>query len=454
MDLLLKKQYIYLGLPFFCTIILLTSIVHPYSVFAFCYFFVFFAVFIFLLDRKEGQYFIYAFVVNALFTVIYICLQTYVYPNTYGVTSPSGAWTDDSFFFSLLAEKIPPDMYIERENYYLYTSFFTNVIKFISPFKIYHPLDALYFQSGIAAILSVYTRQLAIQLTGDLKVGKVAFLLCLICPFLLMHGGAILIRDTFVASLFILSICFINRKRYFIALIAIILQFPLRSGTALIYFFLYIVIYFNDIKNFVFRLKNFPYIGMFVLAVVTLAYFARSLIVEEVTALLVEKGITASGREVYDNLTEGGGNPIFLFIQNQNFLVKAVLSSMYVFLYPFFTFSGLLNDDGLDPRAFLLNIIYPIYLFWLNAWFFAAVFQKNPRFRQQYLWLIVFIVGFLLVGIFSLQTRHKTILMPLYYLFVSIGFCYSNKKYKTLGYILSLIWLLIQIALSLRFLLI
>nr|WP_162988755.1 hypothetical protein [Pedobacter schmidteae] len=452
MSLSLKKESIYLNVLLFSLTILFTGIINLYSVIPLIYFFIFFSAFIFFLDSREKNDFVRAFIVNAFFTSIYICMQSFVYPTTYGVTSSLGAWTDDSFFFSLLAEKLPVDMYIDRENYYLYTSFFTDIIKFISPFKIYYPLDAVYFQSGVAAILAVYTKQLTIQVTDDVKVGKIAFLLCLICPFLLMHGGAILIRDTFVASLFVLSICFINRGRFLPALIAILIQFPLRSGTALIYFCLYLIIYFKDIKAFLFKKQNLPYFVVIIAVLVTCLYFARSLIIEEVTALLIEKGITASGREVYDNLTEGEGNAIFLFIQNQNFFVKGILSSLYVFLYPFFTISGLTNAEGIDPRAFLLNIVYPFYLFWLNAWFFSVLFQKISKFRQQYLWLAVFIIGFLLVGIFSLQTRHKTIMMPLYYMIVAIGFSYSTKKYRVFGYVLSTIWLLVQIGLSLRFL--
>ncbi|MDF3079023.1 MAG: hypothetical protein K0S09_2912 [Sphingobacteriaceae bacterium] len=449
MAIQIRKASLITAFFLFSLTLAITAVLNFHSTIAYGYYLLFFTCFILLIDKDETLGFIKAFLINAFITVLYIGIQSYVYPNTYGTTSPLGAWTDDSFFFTLVADSFPRDMYIERENYFLYTAFFTDTIKLLTPFQIHHPADVIYFQSGVAGILAIYTKQYTTLLTEDKETGTLAYYLCVFCPFLLMHGGAVLIRDTFVAALFISSLCFLKRRRYILALIFAGMEFPLRSGTALIYMILYFVIYSKEITAFFFKKKNVLYSITALIIVVTGAFYTRSLIFSTLENLFLEKGVTLAGRELYEDLTKGG-NPIFVFIQNQNFVIKSLLSGLYIFLYPFLSFSGIINAQGIDIRTFLLNIVYPIYAFWLNAWFFAFVLQKKMFFEKRKVLLFAFALGFILIGIFSLQTRHKTIMQPLFYVFVAAGLHYSEKRYRILGYGFAFLWFIVQFLISLR----
>ncbi len=453
MHSVINKKKILLSLVCFALTVVLTGFVNVRSIQAYIYFLCFGIAFILFLDKKEAWAFTYAFIINAALTSIFVVIQCYVYPESYGTTSPFGSWTDDSYFFSLIADRIPLGL-VTRDYFYEYTAFFSQTIRFVTPFRVYHPLDVIYFQSITAALLTIYSRQFAIQLTGDKKFANTVYIFCIVSPFLLMNGGAILLRDTLVAALFILSLCFINRKRYLIAAVAFSLQFLIRSGTGFIFAPLYFIFYYKEIKSFLFSRKKMAYSVSIIVGIAVGLYFGISYIIDNLSEILLTKGISFAGREVFDDLTATTGmNGIFLFIQNQNFLVKLILSGCYIFSYPFLNFTDFVNSEGIDVRYLLISVVYPIYSFWLNAWFLAAVFEKIKKIKKQKVLIVTFIVGFLLVGIFSLQSRHKTVFMPFYYFFVAAGFVYSSKKHRQIGYILSGIWLLAQLALSFRSLL-
>ncbi len=433
----------------FALTVLLTLLTNQHSIVGYLYFLLVWTIFILLFDKKETIDFIIAFLYNGLFTIIYVGLETYIYPESYGTTSPLGSWTDDSYFFSLCADSIPKGLLV-REEYWLYSQFYSDLVCFVTPFKIHYPLDIVFFQSGLAAIISTYSKQYSIQCFSNEKLGRMVYYLSIFSPFLLMHGGVILIRDTFVAALFILSLCLINRKRHFFALVAILTQFPLRIGTAFILLPLYIIIYFKDLKCFF--SKHLTLIVITITIMISVVISKQNVIIEyfDIESLLLSKGVSVAGREVFSDLTDTPEmNKIFLFIQQQPFVIKSILSGIYIFLYPFLNFRGIINVQGIDIRTLLLGLVYPVYLFWLNAYFFSALFQKYYPTRLKLL-IFTIIVGFILIGIFSLQSRHKTILLPLFYIVAATGYNYSSKKNKDLGYLISAIWLITQLVLTFR----
>lgn len=442
---LLKKSIVN---AFIITItISIISIVNVGSVAPYLYHLLWGLSFILLIDRKEVGAFFYAFLINAFFTSLYIAIQSYIYPDTYGTTSPLNlSWTDDSYFFALCADIIPNRMYV-RDSYWEYTHFYAEILKFITPFNISHPLDVIFFQSCTSAILSIYTRQFAVQTTNNTKIGNIVYNLCIFSPFLLMNGGVILIRDTLVAALFMVSLSLFNRKRYFLALIAMVLQFPTRIGTGFILLLLLIFMYLPAIKSFIFQRKYLTLFPIIMIGLIT-QYFDLIISYFELDSFLLQKGVTYVGREVFGDLEgDENVNVIFLFIQKQNVLLKIILSSLYIFLYPFLSFKGVLSAEGFDIRTFLLSVISPIGFFALNAYFFSAYLSLKREYKHL---LLSIIFGFMLIGVFSLQTRHKTILLPLYFIVVAIGYEYSTKNAKKIGLILSSIWLITQVVLTFR----
>jgi hypothetical protein len=442
----MKTTNLILILGVLILIIILIGLINFVSIIPFFFFLFLGSVFFFILDKVELKLYFTGFLINSLLASLFIILQSYIYPDSYGTTSPLGSWTDDSYFFALCADTIPQNMFL-RDNFWEYTHFYTDIIKFLDPFPINYPIDAIFFQSIIAAILAVYSKIFTFQITKNNKASKLVFFLCAFSPFLLMHGGAILLRDTLVASLIVFTLANFERERYLIGLFAITLQFPIRAGTAMIFLIFCAIYYYPKLK--VFAKKGNLIIILGGISFLTISIFVLSIVrgfnFEE---YFIQKGVSLVGREVFENLKEeNNANQIFLLIQNQNFILKALLSAFYIIFYPFLNFKGIFNANGIDTRTFLLNIVYPIEQLFLNTYFFSAFLTLKKEFRPL---LLSFSIGFILLGLFSLQTRHKTIFLPIFYVIVAIGVTYSSRNTKIIGASIASFWLILQFLIAIR----
>jgi hypothetical protein len=424
-------------------------LVNPTSLANFVYFFLAWNAVVLVLNREDSENFAFAFTVNSAFIAIYVYIQATTYPETYGTTSwKSVSWTDDSYFFTLAADSFPPDL-LSRPFYFAYTHTFSNLIRLVTPLPIHHPLDALFFQSGIAAMLSTFTARLAFQWSRDRKLADTAYLFVLVCPFLMMNGGVILIRDTFAAALLAYSLCCLNDRRYVLAAITIGWQIALRPGTGLLLMPAYLILFFPEVLAFVRRRPWLLAIAVtaFVLLCVRLMPYAMDL----VESRYGEPKIGFLGRELIADLTaDPDANALFLRIQELPFGVKLFVNGAYIFLYPFLTFRTIVDADQFDVRNYIMSLVVPIYAFWLNAWFVAGALSAGRALERRRAIVVTLVVVLMLVGIYSLQTRHKTIIYPLYYIVIAFGFVHATQFARRLGYVLSAVLLLLQLAAALR----
>jgi hypothetical protein len=422
-------------------------LVHPASLAHFAFYLCLWGAWILLFHRSEAEDFGFAFVVNSAFITVFYLVQTTVYPDSYGTTSPLGSWTDDSYFFALVADSLPANLVV-RDNYFLYTHPFATLVRWVTPLAIEHPMDVIFFQSGIAAMLATFSRKFMFQMSSDTRLANTVYVFTLVCPFLMMNGGVIFIRDTFAAALFVYSLCCINSRRFVMALAALALQMAVRPGTALILVPAYVIIYFVDIRAFCRRHRLLVAVGVILVALAGLR-IAQSLpdLRELVGGTSEGGGIGFLGREIITDLTaEQDGNVLFLSIQKLPFLVKLFLNGAYIFLYPFLSPKHAFAGEFFDLRGITMNLVVPIQAFWLNAWFIAGALSRPRVTRRQTEILIAVIVAFLLIGTYSLQTRHKTILYPLYYFIIAIGFVRASPKQRRFGYLCSSALLLLQLA--------
>jgi hypothetical protein len=424
-------------------------IVNPQSLGQFAVFFCIWNGLIVLFHQDELPRFSLAFLVNSSFIVIYVAIQAATYPDTYGTTSPlSSSWTDDSYFFSLAADSIPPDL-LTRANYWLYTHTFSSIIHALTPLPIEHPLDALFFQSGTAAVLATFTRRLTLQWSGTEKLADTTYFLVLACPFLMMNGGVILLRDTLSAALLVYSICSFNSRNFLLAGSAIALQLAVRPGTGLILIPAYGVLYYREIMTFV---RAHPLLVATGLAVATvIGYLLASLLLELLKAQVGPKSVGFLGREVLSELNaDPNANALFYRIQSLPFGVRLLLNAGYIFAYPFLVVRSVVSEQTLDLRNVTMNLLIPIYAFWLNAWFFAAALSGVRAIKKQQVIIYAIATILIVIGTYSLQTRHKTIIYPLYYIIVAVGFRYAPSAARRQGYLLSAALLAVQIAAGIR----
>jgi hypothetical protein len=421
----------------------LTLYVNPHSLTGYWYYLAGWLLFITLFDRHETRDFVSAYLVNAVLTAAYVLAQVHFYPASYGCTSPFGAQTDDSFFFSLVADEIPPGMET-RDGYFLYTYGFSSVVRMATPFRVLHPLDVLFFLSGVAGLVSVYSQQLAVQLTSSRRAGRLAYLLALFCPMMLMNGGAVFVRDTFVAGLLVLSFCCLHRRRYFAFSVCVALQFVLRPGTGLMIMVLYALMFVENLRTF-FRTKT-RRVSLCV-AVLLLGIAARDagyLNPAWLTEQLEQNGVVLNEfrREGQAEIIASGyGKGAFTAIQKQNLPLRITLSTVYMYLAPFFSLNRLQTPDGFDSRILLMNVIYPFWVLPVHAWIFAALFASKGVRLILGKWMLMFVVACFLIGVFSLQSRHRVIIQPLFYVLAAIGAHFGPPRAKLIGFGLAGLWI-------------
>jgi len=426
----------------------IVAYLHAPGLVGYGYFLLLGTVFFALFDRKELPLFFTAYLVNGLLTALYFAVQIYNYPETSGTTSPFGAQTDDSYFFSLVADEVPSDMET-RPFYYLYEEGFSNLVRFLTPFRIVHPLDVIFITSSFAGLLCVYTHQFALLMTGDSRVAKTAYFLCMLCPLLLMNGGAVLVRDTSVAGLVMLSLCCLHRGRFLAFLACTVLHLYVRPGTGLLILPVYAAIHFSDVLQG-FRAPDARKRLAFMLFFLALFAYVSYAFIEDIQDLLESKTVDLKEMSRPGMLSELtlSGRGAYLWIQELPWPTRILLSTVYMFLNPFFTWT-LVPTRGFDVRIVMMSMIYPLYILWVHAVAVAGLISRHPHRQKAFIIFGAFLVGCFLVGVYSLQSRHKTIIQPLYYVVAAIGWHWADPLAKSFGGILSVLWLLAQVAYSL-----
>jgi hypothetical protein len=427
-------------------------ITNTYSLLMIIYYFIIWNIFIFIFHRNLIKDFNFAFLINSFFIVVYFIFQTISYPDSYGTTSSIGSWTDDSYFFALASDTIPSNL-IVRDNYDLYTHPFSSIINFITIPTIHHPLDVIFFQSGVVGILASFSKLFMNQMTGNINYSRFVYFLTIVCPFMMMNGGLILVRDSLAAALLIYTLACINSRLIILAATAILLQIVIRPGTGLLLLPVYAIIYSKEIYNFVVANKLISLVC--ITSFISIFFYFYELIIPELDILAGGTseggGLSWRGRELFDGIAESqGGNRILLSIQELPLLLKAVLNAVYIFTYPFLNFKFAFPSSVIDIRALILNIVTPVYSIFLNGWFFAGILSNTQSFDKKKQIVIAVIVALVLIGVYSLQTRHKTIIYPLYYFIITIGFFEKRKFPKQIGFFFAIVLFSFELALNFR----
>ena len=114
----LNKSLLIINSVLCSLILLIVFFINKISVISFAYFFFIWTILYFFLDKEVLEKFSLAFLINSIFICIYVLFQSNMFPSSYGTTSPlNDSWTDDSHFFSILANQIPLGLET-RDNYF------------------------------------------------------------------------------------------------------------------------------------------------------------------------------------------------------------------------------------------------------------------------------------------------------------------------------------------------
>lgn len=428
-----KSQILKLYLSAFFTMstIVCVLFINLSSLIGYAYYFVLLAGFTKFVERSSLSDCLLAFIFNSFLIGLYYSVQVNVYPESYGTTSPLGSWTDDSYFFALVADQIPANLDV-RVGYEEYEHPYTSLIRLLTPFKITHPMDVIFFQSAIMAWMATFAKRLMIQETCNKQSAIYVYFLILTCPLLLMNGGVVFLRDTFVAAALVYSLYCINDAKYLKATIVFLLMTAIRPGTSIILLIVYLIIYKNEIKLRLTRTVMFL-MTIAVTSIFLLFYFVDPDSLNYLLQYTSATTVDLEGREVYDDVAKNSSS-IYVYILNLPYSLKLVFGGAYFFIYPFFNPAIFFNTSFFDFRTFVLVIAAPIYYVFTNAYFFSAALESSSVFKKKNLYLLSIIVVYVLLGTYSLQTRHKSIVQPLYFMLVAYGISFSSNNTKIFGW--------------------
>jgi hypothetical protein len=425
-----------------------TSIVHPHAIFLLFYYLLAWNAFIYIFHREQFRDFIFAFLISSAFIGLFYLIQTANFPDAYGATSPlSRSWTDDTHFFSLAADDVPGGFPV-RPGYYLYFQPFSTLIKIVTlPFTD-HPMDVIFFQAGVTALISSFSKTFVRTLGGDEVVARTTFALTLLCPFIMMNGGVILLRDTFVAAMLIYGLACWNQHKYPHAIVAVALQFAIRPGTAIILVPTYALLFFAGSG----KRSTKQIFALAALCIGVVGLVLGTNIIDTMATMLSGnmKSISLGGRDNYNDLAVGNMNQILLKLLDLPVILKFPLTGAYIFAYPFFAPANASSPYGFDLRAVTLNILYPLYALWVNGWLIAGVITKAKVLRYQKLIVLCLVATLILIGNYSLQTRHKTMLMPLIYVIAAVGMRKASPDERKIGFAVSFAMIAAEAVVAMR----
>lgn len=406
-------------------------VVNAASVFNYLYYFLLTVILYRLLVRKRGLeplflYAIYSFLIIGLYLLQYWCIPEYL-----GFSGTLGFGTDDSRYFWQIADSLPPNFPVPP--YFSPPLPYCMLVKFITVLPIRHPLDALFFNALGAVFIPVFAREVAFMLTGQRRVAETAFKLVMWCPFIL-RNSLVLIRDGWVTALSIGAIYLFLKKRYLSMLALTALTFYLRIGSG----FLLLAGLFSFIVLQVIRRRT---------------SVANKILCVCGVAVVVALVVLPLSPIAYSYWSRKGNLENLLFRESffENFVTRHNPDAQLVKLYrhglwarilfgvpyflsaPFFSLDALVYDGMWIPRGFLRDLFAIVFIFYfgrlvqgiLKAWQ-----NKNVSIKVI---VAVFFASILIISQLSLQLRHKTMLMPLFYIIVAYGYHNKNRIGMLLG---------------------
>jgi hypothetical protein len=303
---------------------------------------------------------------------------------------------------------------------------FSKFLTFIYPFKIYSPLDILFTNLLGISFLPYFTFKLADYLLKEKKTASFAKKLILFCPFT-MANGLILMRDIWIVTFVVAGSYFFLKRNYFAVAVSVGYIAFIRFGS-LIFFFITLLILCKYKLNHTLSsmvVSNLVFVLLIVLIIASFV-FAFPLL------------ITLSEGKLSASLFRGDIIRFFVRVDDDVFLLKLIklpflpriiLLGIFFFFAPFLKFQfytlGVFNI-----RAIMTLLVTPLVLIfcWSNILKSSLFGISTPRNNIRYIFLISVFIAICL-GIFSLQIRHKTVLMPFIYILMASGKYLPRGKY-------------------------
>lgn len=377
------------------------------------------------------------FIFYSLVAIILFLLQYATFPEYKGFSGGLGIGTDDARFFAAAVGLTPIKIPLVYNLTYNPYSKILRVIVQILPFKNIHLLDLLFFNVFGIAFIPIFTSKVAYILTKEKNIADLSYKFSMICPFI-MSNGLILVRDGWTAVLFIGSIYFLLSKRYIplIALSTLLFYLRISSGIQLIVALLLFFYYqFHNYRSDYVKKALLFLITMIIILAISSALFP---VVKQYAEL---EGITNNiffRKDFVESfmargIETSGKSSIFYSISTQPFYLRIPLGFIFFLCAPFLSIKNLTNFGIYIPRQFLAQSFSILFLFYFKYLTQSVMYiWKNKDFAMRIVAVVFFII-LLSTSQMSLQFRHKTIIMPLFYILVAYGFYHKTKSSNFIG---------------------
>lgn len=344
-------------------------------------------------------------------------------PDSYGFSGPyNGIGTDDSRFYSALAEsnKYVPS-YARRFNGMEHS--FVSFLNVLVPYGVYHPLQII-----IPNILGiVFLPRLSVLISRELQINRGSqrkiFFFVTICPFILSQG-LVLMRDGWVTTFFLLVIYGVLSGRFRLVILGFFMLIYLRLASAILCFFV-LVLFSYKFKEKFGLIKNSHVrhiIGIILTLLIAILFGFLGM------EYLANKGVDGFGRQEFvDNiLFKMDSNSTIYRIYSSPGYIKYPLGFMFFLLTPFLRFE-MFYDGILNVRGILFTVLFPLVNLYILHGFVRTVLGICRMEKDRFRLLLSLVVIVFLLSVFSLQVRHKFIVIPLFYIISVIGVDYKNR---------------------------
>jgi hypothetical protein len=162
---------------------------------------------------------------------------------------------------------------------------------------------------------------------------------------------------------------------------------------------------------------------------------------------MIEKGVSGFARQefVESLIKSSDSDSVIYAIYTMPPYLKIPLGFIFFLFAPFLSFQ-LYTDEVFNLRHILVTTIMPIISLVYFRYFMSGVlysFRKNESQIKRFFY--IFCILILIISQLSIQPRHKTSVMPLFYILVAYGITYNDKFSRQLSLAFVLIFGLVQL---------
>jgi hypothetical protein len=378
---------------------------------------------------EEDSKIITLFCIYTIIAIIIYWFQYYQFPQNGGSTG-EGIYggTDDLFFFQEATRhgiSYRGDRSMAMQHYSIFLQFFNNVVKV---YKVPKVIDLLFVNIFAFTFIPVFTKKVAEFLKFDPPSIKLAFYFSAICPIMIING-LVLVRDGWTAMLLIASIYFVLERRFFLMVLSVFLSFYFRvSSGALTLAFVTVILIFsvkNDIPTYKYRKKTFYLIWIIAGILISIPSITLFLKLNKIDNVFFREGILnfiSSSSE-----SKSAAN----FIYHLPAPLRIIIAPVFYFGSPFLSMNGFTYNNAIIIRSVIAQIFPFLFIIYFTLFIqFIGLLIKMHKRKIISLLFFLFIAAIVLLSLLSTQPRHKTMLMPVFYLLIAYG--YQNKNMNSM----------------------